>query len=570
MMIPYVRQHIEGLLQTLDIHECALALPPRPGMGDVAFPVFQYAKIHDMSPIDAAHELVDKITVVDDALIDRVEAYGPYVNFFLNDTELARVVMNLSHHTPLHPPTSRGKIMIEFGCPNTHKALHIGHLRNLILGESLVRLHEHAGYEVVRVNYQGDVGMHIAKCLWGIEQLRDEYEAVKDKSTKERVVFLGRAYAYAAQAFEKDTSVASEVVKYNEMIYEKHEAIIDVYDTTRSWSLEYFESIYQLLNTRFDRYYFESEMVSRAVNIVREQVVSEVLVQSDGAVIFKGSDHGLHDRVFLNTAGFPTYEAKDMALAEKQFAEYNPLAVYHIIGPEQTEYLKVLFKALEIVFPETTSKEHHIPYGYVSLADGKMSSRAGNVVLAEDVLIDARTHIAKHMDNSEIKKDMTDVEKQQVIEQVAIASVKYAFLKTGRTNDISFDVQESVSTAGDSGPYILYSIARFDRILAKSTDEPHTHAYTIPAVLEPAERAVIMTLGSFGDALESAVDTRDPALVARHLFELAQVSNRLYHDCPILDAPPPIRAFRLELIRQVRDTMEHGLSLLAIPTVAYM
>lgn len=572
-MIKYVKTHVAGLLETLGIAENTISLtePPKPEMGNVAFPVFQYAKENRLSPVEAAKKLAEKFnTETEDTLVERAEAFGPYVNFFLNDKELAQIVLNLSKRSTSEVSDSQGTIMIEFDCSNTHKAFHIGHLRNVILGESLVRLYEHAGYRVIRTNYHGDVGMHIAKCLWGIEKMKDEYESVQNSSLTERINFIGKAYAYGATEFEKNETVAEEIKQYNTMIYEKNKAILNVYTTTRNWSLEYFEHIYQLLDTTFDHHYFESEVFDRAIEIVREGQNKGIFEESQGAVIFKGSEHELHDRVFLNSKGIPTYEAKDLALAERQFAEFHPDGIFHVIGPEQSDYLKVLFKAQEFTLPESKGKQHHIPYGWVTLKGGKMSSRTGNVVLAESLIKEVKEHIAEHIETSEVKANLSSEEKENTIEKVAMAAIKYTYLKTGRVNDIVFDMEESVSTSGDSGPYLLYIVARFKRIIAKSTLKNFGNELSIPEVLEPAERGLITKLGSFETAVEDAIEKRDPSCIAQYQFDLAQAGSRFYQECPVLGSAEPLQEFRLALIARVVDTMERGFDLLGITTVDHM
>lgn len=574
-MIGYVRDHIAGLLEAVGIGEQYITLtdPPQKKMGDVAFPVFQYAKELKKNPIEVANGLAEKFNQeTEDTLVERAEAFGPYVNFFLNDRELASVVLNLGERVRPRVADSQGTIMIEFICANTHKAFHIGHLRNAILGESLVRLHEYAGYRVIRTTYGGDVGMHIAKCLWGIEHWQDDgYDAAKKNVlVSERMKFIGKAYAYGATQFEKDEKAQEEIKRYNEMIYQKDPAIADVYETTRSWSLENLERIYQLLDIRFDRYYFESEVFDRAIEIVSEGLANGIFEKSDGAVIFRGSAHDLHDRVFLNRAGLPTYEAKDLALAEKQFDEFHPDAIYHVIGPEQSEYLKVLFKTLEFTLPESKGKEFHIPYGWVDLKGVKMSSRTGDVVTAEDLIAEVKMSIREHMDSSEAKVKVSPEEKERIIENVSMGAVKYAFLKTGRVNNITFDVQESISTSGDSGPYLLYIVARFKSILAKNTSDIRVSSVTVPDVLNPFERAVIMKLGEFEGVVREAIEAKDPSKIAHYQFELSQVANQFYHECPVLDSEEMVRRFRLTLIETVVRTMEHGFDLLGITTVENM
>lgn len=230
--------------------------PPKSEMGDIAFGCFALAKEMKKNPAEVAKELAEKIQP--GRVIEKVQAFGPYVNFFLNAQEVAKLIVEdiekQGQTYGTHQIGKGKKYVIEFACPNPLKAMHLGHLKNLITGESVVRVFENAGYQVVRVNYQGDVGMHVAKALWGLIDWKDQFEAIKGKSLSERVEFLGKAYAHGATHYEESDAGKEEVVKYNDIVYENSdETVMAMYREARQWSLDYFDVIYKRLSSHFDR-----------------------------------------------------------------------------------------------------------------------------------------------------------------------------------------------------------------------------------------------------------------------------------------------------------------------------
>ena len=462
-MIQDIKNEIKKALKKAGVEgEIELFSPPKKEMGDLSFACFDLAKNEGRPPNEVALTIVKKFKIKNLKLkiLDEVKSIGPYVNFYLNSQELADYIFNQAGED--YGRNSLGKkkkIMVEFAQPNTHKAFHIGHLRGTITGESIARILENAGYKkVIRANYQGDVGMHIAKTLWVLASQKSKVPSIrragknqKSVELSERIKFLGEAYAAGSKAFEEDEQAKKEIMEINEKIYANDPDIRKLYKETRDWSLEYFDGIYKKLGTRFDRLYFESEVFKRAVEIVKEFLSKGVFEASEGAVIFAGSKHELHDRVFLNSKGLPTYEAKDLALAEKQFKEYNPEKIIHVVGKEQSEYFKVVFKAMEQVLSKSKDKEVHLPFGWVTLKHGKMSSRSGNVVLGEWLLEEINNKVNEIMEAGDL------ADKKEIAEKVALAAVKYSFLKTGIKNDISFDLEESVSLSGDSGSSCMYT-----------------------------------------------------------------------------------------------------------------
>lgn len=575
-MIKKIEKDIKTILKDVGFdafNNIEFSIPPKRDMGDCAFPCFEIAKNLKQNPAQVAQDIVEKIKKLKGhKFIDEVKAFGPYVNFFLNAQELAKIVLGENDDERGKDKLGKGmRVMVEFAHPNTHKAFHIGHLRNITTGESIVRILENAGYKVIRANYQGDVGMHIAKCLWGVLSKKYKVESIKDelKAIDDKVAFLGKAYAAGSKAFEESEEAKKEIVEINDKIYSKDKEIKEVYQETRGWSLEYFNKVYTRVGSHFDRLYFESETFRRGIEIVEKFLKKGIFKESEGAIIFEGSKHGLHDRVFINSKGFPTYEAKDLALAELQFKEYSPDAIYHVVAREQSEYFKVMFKALEYTLPKSIGKEKHLVYGWVSLKEGKMSSRTGNVVLGEWLLDEVKSRILEIMKNGEVK--VTVGNREGIAERVALAAVKYAFLKTGISNDIQFDMKESISTSGDSGPYLLYIVARIKSILRKADVTERLRVTKYGDVLEPVEKKLLMQLARFGEATEKAALELDPSKIAQYLFTLAQDFNNFYHECPVLQAEDEaVKKFRFTLIQAVERVMTRGLYLLGVEVVEEM
>jgi len=552
---------IEALQSAGVIGDIELTTPPNPEMGDFAFACFALAKEQGKNPVEVAIEVVDTIKVA--GLISEVKTAGPYVNIYLDPVKVAELVFESQTETfGTHTFGAGKQILVEYACPNPMKVFHLGHLRNLITGEATVRMFENAGYDVKRVNYQGDVGRHIAMSLWGISQHQEEFENVKNATLDEQVAFLGRAYAYGATQFKESEQVQKEILEFNKKVYEHDSEILDTYKTARAWSLEYFDVIYKKLDSHFDRLYFESEVFDLGKQMVLDGLDNDIFTKSSGAIIFEGSKHGLHDRVFINSQGFPTYEGKEVGLAQLHFTEYNPDMVIHVVGKEQREYFQVVFKALEEVLPQSAGKESHLIGGYLQLkGDQKMSSRTGNVISGDQLVTLVEESVRTIMKDSKLDN------KEEVTRAVAVAALKYSMLKVGASQDMAFDMDESISTSGDSGPYLLYMVARISSMLEKAG------AYTyngVPEEVTTEEKLVILKLAEFPEATQKAVDERDPSHIAKYMYGLAQQFNTFYVACPVLDAPEDVSAFRLQLVEHIRDVMKKGLHILGIKTVSKM
>ncbi len=491
-------------------------------------------------------------------IIEKVEIAGAgFINFTLKQSKLIAEIGEIKKLTEKYGfGSSRQdeKIMIEFAHPNTHKQFHIGHLRNIVLGESIIRILESAGAKVYRTNYQGDVGMHVAKAVYGVLKLKDGYEQARELDTRGRVEFLGKAYVFGNKEFEENEEAKKEIVALNKKIYHKDLEIVKIWKETRQWSLDYFQLIYGRVYSKFDRLYFESEVAERGKQLVLQNV-GKVFEESDGAIIFPGEKFGLHNRVFINSEGNPTYEGKDMGLGELQFKEYNPDVLIHNLGPEQWGYTQVMFEALAQLFPETRGREMHLTYGWVKLKEGKMSSRTGNVVLGEWLL-------------DEVKSRLTEKYPDRVSdpEPIAVAAVKFSLLKVSSNQEISFSIDESVSLEGDSGPYIQYTYARAKSVLRKATNQKQDHSTALGITNE--EMAILRWIYRFPEVATQAAKTYSPNLIASYLFELAKRFNNFYNNVQILGKDN--EGFRLNLVEATSIVLKNGLNLLGIEALERM
>jgi len=495
------------------------------------------------SPEDFASKILEKFGSPD--YLEKAEsAGGGFINFFLKDEALLESGSLEKTEKPL-------KILVEYGHTNPLKEVHIGHLRTFILGESLVRILEGVGNTLYRANYQGDIGLHIAKAIWGIKKLG---LPTKELSLEEKAKYMGQAYAQGNKAYEDDSQSREEIDRINVALYKNDPEFKKVYELVREWSLDYFEPIYKLLGIKYDRCFFESEVYKRGKEIVLANVGSpaeagKVFKESDGAIIFPGEKFGLHNRVFITSAGNPTYEGKEMGLAELEYATFKYDKAIHVVAHEQAGYFQVVFKAIEMIFPNLRGKKYHLSYGLVDLKEGKMSSRTGRVITVDNLL---------KVVSEKVRKIMKTNEGENVVRQIALGAIKFSYLKFSPAPNMVFDLEESVSLDGDSGPYVQYTYARIQSVLrnaGKGIDEGE-------AVLEKQERALLRQLMYFPEIVLEVASSLHPHLLASYLIELSKLYNLFYQQCRIIGSEKA--EFRIKLSSEVGEVLKKGLYLLGI------
>ncbi len=520
---------------------------PEAQFGDFATNVaMQVAGRVGVNPREVAEKVAEALQKTDG--VASVDIAGPgFINIRLTDEALA------GEWSAAMPQLYAGQTVVaEYSDPNPFKVLHAGHLYTSVVGDAIANLFEAAGASVHRVNFGGDVGLHVAKTMWAIVRHLggESSDKLSEVAADARSEWMAARYLEGNDAYESDESAQVEIVSYNKRIYalhteNEHESnFARIYWTTRDWSYDYFDSFYASIGSKFEKYYPESETAPLGLATVREHV-GDVYEESDGAIIFDGEKHGLHTRVFINREGLPTYEAKDVGLALKKWQDYHYQKSIIITGNDIVEYMKVVMKSIEQFAPEAVRDAVHLTHGMVKLEGGvKMSSRRGNFLRAVDVL--------------EAAEAANEAAGNGTNRNVSLGAVKYAFLKQRIGGDLIYSPSESVSLQGNSGPYLQYAHARACSILEKVSVQPDSAI----ADYDEYERLLARKLSQYQEVLTQAVNDLMPHHVCTYLFELAQAFNRFYEQSHVVGDPR--EGLRTELVRRYRDTLGHGLGLLGI------
>ena len=522
------------------------------------------AKKLKQNPVDFAQSLVVEIQKTLPDTISKVEVAGPgFINFFLSEKffveSIKEILNNKNEFGKVDGEFTGKKLAIEYTDPNPFKQFHIGHLMTNIIGEALARLAEWNSAEVKRFCYQGDVGRHVALTIWGLRFMETPFPEETD-SLSEKVKFLGTAYALGSKKIAETPEKESEVQTINKKVYDRSDAEVnEVYDKGREWSLEHFEEIYKILGTKFDQYFFESMSAPVGVEIVKENT-PKIFQESDGAIIFKGEEYGLHTRVFITKEGLPTYEGKELGLAKLKYQSYPFDKGIVITANEQNDYFTVILKALSLIYPEIASKSSHISHGMFRTPEGKMSSRTGKVITGESLLQDMiETSFEKVKD-----RPLEDSEKKKISEQVAVGAIKYSILKQSIGKDIVFDKEKALSFEGDSGPYLQYAHTRAISVLRKAKEEGID--IDVEAKSGNSENSLSKILYRFPEIIEEAFVLKAPQLVVTYLTELASAFNGYYANNVIIDkANPQESSARLAVVACFATVMKNGLTVLGIP-----
>jgi arginyl-tRNA synthetase len=535
----------------------ALEYPENPEHGEFSTNVaLAYAKEAKSSPCALAEKIVAELkktgpTATPD-FVASIEIAGPgFINFKIKDEALSKAAI-MQRQAP--KKTGR-KVLIEHTDPNTFKPFHIGHLMATTIGECMSRLMQNTGAEVVRMCYPSDVGLHIAKSIWAWKK-NAALTPAETVSMKEKTIFLGKMYVEGTAAYEAEPA-KTEIETINKLLYSKADAEVNsYYEKGKKWSIGYYDYLYAKLGTKFDTFIFESEIASVGRDIVQEYVKKGVFEVSDGATVFNGEKFGLHTRVFVNSQGLPTYEAKEIGLNITKFKRYTDLDLSIIVtANEINEYFKVLLKALSLIDENVSSKTKHIGHGLLRFTSGKMSSRTGKVILGEDLIDDIKEMVMEKMKDREMDSEIAD----QIANDVAVAAFKYTVLRQAIGGDVIFDPGKSISFEGDSGPYLQYSAVRANSVLEKAK------SFKAGKMIMPQKAGLLeKLLTRFDDVAARAAAEYSPQHVATYLIDLAGAFNSFYNANMILDEKEPEAAYRIELTRSFRDTVTAGLNLLGI------
>jgi arginyl-tRNA synthetase len=484
----------------------------------------------------------------------RVSVAGPgFINIILSDNEIFTAALE---STSINKSLENKVIVAEYSDPNPFKTLHAGHLYASLVGDAIANLLENAGAEVHRVNFGGDVGLHVAKSMWAIikELGGEQPEQLHEIPDEQKLDWITRLYVQGNTAYEENSQFKQEIIDINKRVYSLHETndresgFAQIYWTCRQWSYDGFEDLYKRLGmVPFEKYYPESVTTQPGVEAVHEGLKRGVFKESDGAVVYPGEEKGLHTRVFINSEGLPTYEAKDLGLSLCKWQDYHFDQSFIITGNDIQEYMKVVIAAVGDFNPEAAGRTLHRTHGQVKLAGGvKMSSRQGNVLKASDIL-EAAYEAAQQTPNG-------------AEEAVILGAVRYSFLRIRIGGDIIYTPEESVSLEGNSGPYLQYALVRARSILRKVEG---IEAVKEVEELDKYERNLARALSLYSEVFDQALADYSPHHICNYLYDLAVTFNRFYENSRIIGDDRA--SLRLALLKSYEKTLSHGLSVLGMP-----
>lgn len=506
----------------------------------------QLAGTLQQSPRDVAQKIVDVLQTRTEA---QLSIAGPgFINITLSDSELFASAMQA---TVLDRPLYGKVVVAEYSDPNPFKVLHAGHLYTSLVGDAIAYILQAAGATVHRVNFGGDVGLHVAKTMWAIlKELGGENpQKLQTISDDQKLDWLSSLYVKGNSAYESDDQAKAEIVAINKRVYALHaendhdSPFAQIYWTCRAWSYDGFNNLYDRLGmVPFEKYYPESATTQLGYDTVQRGLQDGVFAESDGAIVYEGEGKGLHTRVFINSESLPTYEAKDLGLALTKWQDYSYDASLIITGNDIKEYMKVIISAVSAFNKEAAKRTQHLTHGQVKLEGGvKMSSRLGNTLRADDILTAA---FATGVDDP----------------QVVLGAVRYSFLRTRMGGDIIYNPKESVSIEGNSGPYIQYALVRARSILAKVSNQVAAES---AMELDPLERNLARQIGKFPEVFSQSLSDKSPHHICNYLYELAVTFNRFYEQSRVLDHERSDT--RIALVQAYEAVLNRGLQILGMP-----
>jgi arginyl-tRNA synthetase len=526
-----IERQIAAVCQDLfDVQANAALTRPEEQFGDYDTNIaLQLSKQVGKNPREIAEALAVKLRETLAGQVIDITIAGPgFINFKLSDDALLKAVK--AQPTKVFADQ---EVLVEFGDPNPFKAMHIGHLYSYIVGDVISSLLEAAGAKVKRLSYHGDVGLHVAKAIWAMQQAG----SVEGD--------IGLFYAKGAKAYDEDPQAHERIDIINAKIYAQDLSIKELYEEGKEQSFASFDETLNELHIKTDQRYLESQSADVGVTIVKQHI-GKVFSESEGAIVYEGEKVGLHTRVFITGKGLPTYEAKDLGLTELKNKDYpNAARSIIITAHEQAEYFKVMLAALKEINADLADKTQHLSHGFVSLSSGKMSSRTGEVYNAVSLLADVEELAQKLYPNTS--------------HDTQLGAIKYTFLKHRLGGDLIYDVEESVSLEGNSGPYLQYAHARACSILGKASGEGSTE---ISSGFESGERSLARKISEYPEVVDKAVAELAPHLICTYLYELAQVFNRFYEHNRVIGDERQVQ--RLALVRKYSNTLKTGLELLGI------
>lgn len=555
--------------------EVPLENPPDPGMGDLGFPMFMFAKKFRKGPPVIAREVAEILSGdVELAEYGRVQSQGPYVNVFVSrkkatESVLKNILLSPESYGKTNSLSGR-KIMIEFSSPNTNKPLHLGHLRNDALGESVSRILKFLGAEVYKVCIINNRGVHICKSMLAYKKFgnNETPESLGVKSDR----FVGDFYVKFAKWASEDPGAEEEA---QEML-RKWEAgdpdTVALWKKMNNWAVSGMERTYKRTGVSFDKYYFESDTYLLGKDAIAKGLEEKIFYKDEeGTTWVDLTEENLDKKVLLRKDGTSVYITQDIGTAIQRHNDWPFDQLVYVVGSEQIYHFKVLFLVLKKLGYSWADMLYHLSYGMVNLPEGRMKSREGTVVDADDLIDSLRDMAVEEIKVKNREEAVGDI--NDVAEKIALGALHYFLLQVTPSKDMLFNPKESLSFNGDTGPYLQYMGARITSVLKKAEASPSVQGAVSDYSLlnEEYEWELLKLLAKFPDVVDEAGRNMDPSRIALYLYELSKGFSRFYHECPILDEKNPVLSkTRLDLAKAVLVVLKNAMNLVMIPFLESM
>lgn len=539
-----------------------IEIPPSDSFGDYSFPCYQLAKIKKQSPLLISQELSNKLRKNISKEISSIEVKSAYVNFFIDKIYLAKKTIERTRKKSWGEIKNNNSqnIGIEYPSPNTNKSLHIGHLRNIIIGESISQIMKNANNNVYHLNLYNDRGILISKTMVAYELFAENINPLEKKIKPDK--FIADLYVKFNKEAKKNKELEEKAKEKLRLWENKDKKTIELWKKLNSWAYQGLQQTFDLFGlSKIDKNYYESEIYTRGKEIINKGIKKGLFKEKDNAIIIDLNKENLGEKVLLRSDKTSVYITQDLYLAEQKIKDFNLDSSYYVVGNDQEYHFKVLFTILEKLGLKKDWK--HFSYGMVTLPSGKMKSREGNIVSADDFIKETQEIAKKGLIDRNPKINKNELEKKSLI--IALAAIKYSLIKIDIKKDLIFNPEKALSFEGDTGPYLLYSYARANSILKKikSTQKE----YNI-IDLTNSEIKLIKKINNFENILTETYQNLTPNTLANYVYELAQIFNEFYHSCSIINSKE--KEFRLDLVKAFKKTLKKSLDLLSIQTIEEM
>lgn len=552
-LVELLSQHIEGLSK--EEIEKLLEIPKKVEMGDYAFPCFRLAKEYRKAPQMIASELAEKIGGAD--FLSKIEVQGGYINFFVDKQLFAKKIMEqVSAEDFGASHIGDGQtVCMDYSSPNVAKNFHVGHLRTTIIGNSLYKIFSKLGYKVERINHLGDWGTQFGKLIVAYKRWGNK-EAIE----KDGVSELMNIYVKFHEEAEKDDSLNDEARAWFTRMEQGDEDALAIWEWFKEISLKEYMRIYDLLGVSFDSFNGESfyrDMTSKVVETLESK---NLLVESDGAKIVPLDEYDMAPCLVTKKDGSSIYATRDLAALLYRHETYNFTKCLYVTGLEQQLHFKQVFKVIELLGYDWYKGLHHIPYGLVSLKEGKMSTRKGQVIFAEDILNEAIQRIREII--AEKNPDLEN--KEEVARMVGVGAIMFNDLYNQRIKDVIFSWDKILNFDGETGPYVQYTHARAASVLRKAGVSEVGMDIDYSVLTDEASMALLKELSRFPQVVVDAAEKFEPFVVSRYSVAVAQAFNKFYHDCQINVEDERVKMARLKLVIVTKKIIHDALELLGI------